>query len=295
MIDVQSFDFYLNKKVTDEPIRLNQYDRKVPFKFNLYQPDGSAYIIGNDIPKIEMVVGSTIIIISTGITISSNSISFVIPREAALNSETGIFNVIVESIDGTERVGTFCRDIIVESNAIDENAASSALITSVIEDLQSNVTTATKAKNDLDQSIGNGMLANYVKISDLRALVVEIEHPVGSIKPFADTTDPNIKYPNTTWIQVGKGQVFVGVGTGTDKNTLTKEFKAGANVGEYQHKLTYDELGIETTKTEAVGYGLPVGGAGFGDRVMVTANNGIADAHNILPPTFGIYMWQRTA
>ena len=84
-------------------------------------------------------------------------------------------------------------------------------------------------------------------------------------------------------------------------------FTTNSSGGEYQHKLTVDEMPSHnhsrdtyTSGSEATGYGLARGSVGFYDRVMVsgsgdTGNKGGDASHNNVQPYITVFFWRRTA
>lgn len=128
-------------------------------------------------------------------------------------------------------------------------------------------------------------------------------HPIGSIYLSIDSTNPSTLFGGT-WEQIAQGMCLVGVGTGTDINSNTKEFVVGNNDGEYSHTLTISEMpehnhnlslyqGTQNDRGNATIRGI--------DHINDTSNNSLVNntgggvAHNIVQPTFGLYIWKRTA
>lgn len=141
--------------------------------------------------------------------------------------------------------------------------------------------------------------------------------PVGSIFLNADGTNPGT-FIGGTWSRIAEGLFLAGVGTGTDKNSVTKSFSAGANNGEYEHTQTVNEMAQHNHNITDPGhthnYGLGSGGSYSSviggatptntqnratTDIRVTGitiqNKGGSQAMNVTPPSFGIYIWQRTA
>ena len=119
-------------------------------------------------------------------------------------------------------------------------------------------------------------------------------YPVGSVKLTINNVNPSTTIGGT-WTLIAQGQAIVGVGTGTDKNGVSKTFVAGANEGEYEHKLLATETFIKKASEEGAGYGLQDGGIGFTNRCYVSRDENNQVAFNITNPTFGVYIWKRTA
>ena len=90
------------------------------------------------------------------------------------------------------------------------------------------------------------------KLANLKDNIVDTMWPVGSI--YTSETDSTATAvqdrfkdfgKDTTWVAYGAGKVLVGSGTGTDSNGKTQSFSVlnnGQNLGEYNHKLTVQEM-----------------------------------------------------
>lgn len=66
-------------------------------------------------------------------------------------------------------------------------------------------------------------------------------YPVGSIYMSTSSTNPHNLFGGT-WEAYAQGRVLIGVGQGTDANSVKKTFTGGATGGEYEHKLTTAEM-----------------------------------------------------
>ena len=150
----------------------------------------------------------------------------------------------------------------------------------------------------------NGTNCTMYHTGNLELLVNKL-YPVGSIKLTINNKNPSTTIGGT-WELVGQGECLVGVGTGKDKNGVSKTFTAGGNDGEYQHTQTVNELvphnhaqavtasngngSIQRTDYEtdsSVGTAYPQG--------CDTYHTGGGQPFNITNPTFGVYVWKRTA
>ena len=90
------------------------------------------------------------------------------------------------------------------------------------------------------------------KLANLKDNIVDTMWPVGSIYTSeTDSTATAVQNrfkafgKDTTWVAYGAGKVLVGSGTGTDSNGKTQSFSVlnnGQNLGEYNHKLTVQEM-----------------------------------------------------
>ena len=141
--------------------------------------------------------------------------------------------------------------------------------------------------------------------------------PVGALYFTATNTNPST-FLGGTWQRVAEGLFLVGVGTGTDTNGVQLQFSSGANDGEYEHIQTVGELATHSHTITDSGhshqYGLGTGGSSsskIGAQTPETCNNrgatdsattgitindtGLNQGMNIVNPSFGMYVWQRTA
>ena len=112
-----------------------------------------------------------------------------------------------------------------------------------------------------------------------------------------DNVNPGTYLPGT-WILIGQGRDIVGVGTGTDKNGVTKTFTPGNNQGEYKHELTMKETPALKSGDEAPEYGLlhsSKGGEAFANRPVVTRKSAGQSKIDYSYPSFGLYIWQRVS
>jgi hypothetical protein len=141
--------------------------------------------------------------------------------------------------------------------------------------------------------------------------------PVGAVYFTAINTNPST-FLGGTWTQIATGRFIVGVGSGND-GISTKTFAAGNNFGEYDHTLTisempnHDHYSIINVNNYGAG-ALKAGGymnwyydAGGGSWIPIqnesgttpdagrTSSTGGSQSHNNTPPSFGLYLWQRTA
>ena len=106
---------------------------------------------------------------------------------------------------------------------------------------------------------------------------------------------------------VSEGRFIVGVGQGTDINKTVATYGAGNNTGEYSHVLTTEELAkhSHTIEERVVGGNNPRAGVVTGTDFIggreqqggiqyATLSAGDNTAHNNVPPSYGVYVWQRT-
>lgn len=120
-------------------------------------------------------------------------------------------------------------------------------------------------------------------------------YPVGEIIEFATPTNPKNLYGGE-WVEIGVGCTTVGVGTHTDLNGNTKEFKNGHEYGTYDYKLTQKDSPYMPSGNEVTGYGLSSdGGDGFANRASVTKIASEQSSFSLMQPSIGVYRWRRTA
>lgn len=169
-------------------------------------------------------------------------------------------------------------------------------------------------RNQLIDSLNN---SNKVYTNEeLTTLITEVlntrldkTYPIGSI--YITTTNSN---PTTalggTWVAYGQGRTLVGVGSGTDSNSSTKNFTAGSTGGEYTHKLTVSEIPAHSHQLNRphwyIADSASTGGIGtiYGTTGTTTsrymdsasiASTGGNGFHNNIQPYISVYMWKRTA
>jgi hypothetical protein len=140
--------------------------------------------------------------------------------------------------------------------------------------------------------IHNNGVANFQKI-------VDVVYPIGCIYLTVGDTNPASVFGGI-WNQVSKGRFLVGIGTGIDTNSKNKTFTAGDNSGEYEHIQTVDEM---APHTHNISYSLATNGFEgnpsaepliLGGSVQ-TQSSGGGQPFNVTPPSFGVYVWQRTS
>lgn len=145
--------------------------------------------------------------------------------------------------------------------------------------------------------------------------------PIGALYFTATDINPST-FLGGTWSRVAEGLFLVGVGTGTDTNGVQLQFSSGANDGEYEHIQTVGELATHNHTITDEGHNHSVtykNGYGSGNNkgfaynkietvqatgtdntststTGITINNtGLNQGMNIVNPSFGMYVWQRTA
>lgn len=126
-------------------------------------------------------------------------------------------------------------------------------------------------------------------------------YPVGSIYMSTQNVNPATLFGGT-WQEIGQGRVLMGVGESTpDENNDTKTVAAGETGGEYEHRLTINELAAhthsETRHTFKIGDDFGPGDGIRSDNVITvdSGSTGGDQPHNNIMPYLGVYMWERIA
>ena len=253
-------------------LKINQYDRGIYIKVNIFD-NGEPYTIpSTETPIVELSLPKGVGYIISGSSIkdiSNNAFRFAIDRNISLNSGDAFFNVaLVDKATGTTtRKGSFKKYIKIESNSIDEGTVSSDLAVSIIETIQNNVATATAKETSLREAIKTGDLDNYVTketgkglstndfsnayktildrltttINDALSTAIvnnnKATHPIHSTKITFNNVNPSTYITGTTWELVAQGKTLIGVDENdTDFNT------AGKTGGSKTHTMTVNEL-----------------------------------------------------
>lgn len=152
--------------------------------------------------------------------------------------------------------------------------------------------------------------------------ILEAVYPIGSIYLNASsTTNPSSLLGFGTWEAFSEGRVLLGVGTGTDVNSVSRTFTLGQTGGEYQHIQTIPEMAEHfhrvtgnTARTDSCWPLLGSSGArafalgGTSQNIGVTytetfsvsgrpvlENTGNSSAMQWMQPYIGVYIWRRTA
>ena len=139
-------------------------------------------------------------------------------------------------------------------------------------------------------------------------------YPVGSIYISINNTNPSTIFGGT-WESFGEGRTLIGVGTGTDSNSIQKVFVSNETGGEYNHTLTVNEMPshnhVQTSQvsnggiTPVVNRNVSGGSNGddskaqstwlTGKAPITTFNTGGSQSHNNIQPYITVFMWKRTA
>ena len=139
-----------------------------------------------------------------------------------------------------------------------------------------------------------------------KTAIAEAIYPIGSVTFSQDNTNPGSRFTGTTWVQIATGRFIAGQGAGND-GTEAKTIPAGNDTtGKYNHQLTTAELPSHGHEAKfSSGGSVSLGGDTISpgnsnngnDRLSndVVQNTGSNTPHNNMPPSFGLYVWQRTS
>ena len=129
-------------------------------------------------------------------------------------------------------------------------------------------------------------------------------YPVGTVYTVTGVaTNPSTLLGRGTWDAIAQGRVLIGVGTGTDINSVTKTITDGQTSGEYVHTQTVAEMAqhnhtLTTYDDQETGVagndiaGTPITGQ---SGVRNVDNSGSSTPFNVSQPSLGVYYWKRTA
>ena len=144
-------------------------------------------------------------------------------------------------------------------------------------------------------------------------------YPVGAVIFSADNTNPGVRFTGTTWTQEAEGRFIAGVGTGNDGTESVAIAAGNDSTGKYNTTLTIaqipahshlmfkDEGALLEYRFNLQAYATRVTGYYGSHNYTIestpngppdtysTADAGSGDPHTNLPPSFGLYVWKRTA
>ena len=141
-----------------------------------------------------------------------------------------------------------------------------------------------------------GIAANEYVLQDdlttnLKALILDFAHPVGSYYWSRESTDPSVLFGGE-WKPV-KDKFILAAGD---------NYSVDDSGGEAEHTLTVDEMPVHNHKIYMNSPGTNSGHWGEGDAVQQngdlnnsTGNTGGNQPHNNMPPYLVAYCWYRTA
>ena len=328
MISDYNIDIDLKLKPSfPQQLKINQYDRGVYLKINLFD-NGEPYIIPSTetlIVELALPKGKGYIISGNSIKdISGNSFRVAIDRNISLNSGEASFNIaLVDKKTGTTtRKGSFKNYIKIISNSIDEGTVSKDLAVSVIETIQNNVATATAKETSLREAITDGDLDNYVtKVAGkglstndftnayktiLDGLTTTINnavlegkkslYPVGSLYFNATKeTNPSKLLGFGTWERIAEGKTLIGVDTeDTDFNVAGKTGGSKAQTLGLEHMPQNLYVDAETTNGSNNKWVGETQLSNWCNRINWHRNDVAQESVSIVQPYITVYIWKRT-
>ena len=310
---------YFNKKQYESILVINQYNRYVPYIVEVFDADGTPYeFTDKDIIKLEIAIGNTAIIKSTGFAVDGNKVAWQLDREIALNSGTGSLNFVIEGEDGS-RISSYKIPVTVESSSINESTTQPEITILLIEDLQELITKASTIYNDANLSNyvkkenGKGLSTNdfnntYKSMLDnMKSDMLDYFFPVGrQIVTRSQNDNPNAKYPGTTWVLVDGyiagykqgdsdfGTVGAKIGTKTHTHDGSSLKALIGAVNDNVNSIGYKRVGVGADS----GYNMAIEGSAItsiSNSNHATAVSGNTGSSSSLPPTTIRYIWERTA
>ena len=189
------------------------------------------------------------------------------------------------------------------------NSSANAIVNAVLPSPGNLILASTTQSQQCTDNSGNYFMSPYGVGLAIAALVppttatttiLQAVYPVGGCYISTVSTNPATVFGFGTWSQIAQGQCLVGVGTGTDQNSVQKAFTAGTNNGEYAHTQTTNEL-VPHTHTGQLN-GSPQSGnstvcadqsGGQGPITYTTNSTGGGVAFNVTNPTFGVDIFKR--
>ena len=129
------------------------------------------------------------------------------------------------------------------------------------------------------------------------ALAIQV-FKVGAVYTTTTDENPSVTFGYGTWERFAKGKALVGY-TDEISNDLPEWIKkSGTEFGEYEHKLTEDELPSHRHSAPTIRDNVDAD-VGGGDRTVgglgVTGYTGGDLPHNNVQPSIVVYFWKRTA
>lgn len=176
---------------------------------------------------------------------------------------------------------------------------------------------ATKADKitspDLDNILtmdGNGNLKDSTQtVAELTLAIKQVLEPVGTIFHSTSATNPGTSKGFGTWVQISKGRVLIGEGTGAGLTARTAAAEIGqedAIIPTHGHTATQaahtHTTPLSTTsgndnvgQTGATGTNFNRSGSSATPAITVdTATGGESVTDKNIPPALVVYIWERT-
>ena len=147
-------------------------------------------------------------------------------------------------------------------------------------------------------SFSGGSLPNDVVTHQQIGLMLQ-GYKVGDIYITTANGSPSERLGYGTWERFAQGEVLVGFSTSVSNTTPQWVKTAGSRFGEYEHKLTVEEIPSHThnAASRRGDIDLDNGGrdSGANNSNTPTSATGGDQPHNNVQPSIVVYMWKRTA
>ncbi|QFP93504.1 tail fiber protein [Edwardsiella phage vB_EtaM_ET-ABTNL-9] len=121
---------------------------------------------------------------------------------------------------------------------------------------------------------------------------------VGAVYTSVRPDDPAEVFGYGTWERFAEGKTLVGVSTSISNSVPEWVKRAGSEYGEYDHKITKDEMPTHSHGVGGYGGTSGGGGAAAGNDISVIFNTrpeGGDKPHNNVQPSIVVYFWKRVA
>lgn len=128
------------------------------------------------------------------------------------------------------------------------------------------------------------------------ALAIQV-FKVGSVYTTTVNENPSVTFGYGTWVRFAEGKALVGFSSSVS-NTIPEWVKiAGSQYGEYDHKLTINEMPSHDHDLLPLGSSDGTTGVDNGSSNISrkTGKTGGDQAHNNVQPSIVVYFWKRTA
>lgn len=182
--------------------------------------------------------------------------------------------------------------------------------------LQTNIQSFKVGYQAIIQNMVNGdtiVIDGNGKISSNSGSSLQVAYPIGSIYiNMSSSMNPNTMFGFGVWVRIAQGRLLIGEGTGLDDTSSSKSFVGGETGGEYNHKVTIQELPahthviyqsyirtIVTTNRSGTSTTSSVRSQGGSRTVSSVLQNfstsGGDQPHNNLQPYITAYIWKRVS
>lgn len=173
-----------------------------------------------------------------------------------------------------------------------------------------------KSSLKLGRACEGATICGTLTVDDLEVIGTSLLnriYPIGSVyfSALEATTTQVAALLGGTWEQIAQGRFVAGVGAGTDSNSVSHSVASGNGYGEYSNTLTIAQLPSHThsplftniSEDDNPDVSVPavslIGNNISGNDTYVsnsyTGATGSSLPHNNIPPSFGLYIFKRTA